>query len=226
MVKIYQLDAYRPQPASHPPLTRNQELLAEIQARWAARTPEEIRLAEIRGTQEELEGVQRRYDRLTLTQAQSTRPWPSEGETIVKEESPKPERINWKGADLRGVNMAGVNMENADLRATDLKGANFTGTNLRYADFRGASVQGANFQNADLYGARMQGVEAAHADFRGADMRLVNLGGAYLDGAMLPPPAAMSSHKYPSEIAKANRQKAEQPAAKPKSNGKDNGQSM
>ena len=114
------------------------------------------------------------------------------------------ERINWKGADLRGVNMAGVNLEGADLRASDLRGTNFTGTNLRYADLRGR-LQGANFQNASLYGARMQGVEAAQADFRGADMRLANLGGAYLEGAMMPTLAYEPPHPWPSEIANETR---------------------
>ena len=34
----------------------------------------------------------------------------------------------------------------------------------------------------------MQGVEAFHADFRNSDLRQCNFGGAYLDGAMMPPP--------------------------------------
>ncbi len=114
-----------------------------------------------------------------------------------------PARVNWRGADLRGVNMAGVNLESADLRATDLSGANFTAANLRYADLRGATLQGTNFQNANLYGAKMQGIEAYQADFRGADLRLANLAGAYhLDGAMMPPPARQPS---PSEVARDKR---------------------
>ena len=34
----------------------------------------------------------------------------------------------------------------------------------------------------------MQGVEADQADFRGADLRHVNFGGAYMQGAIMPPP--------------------------------------
>jgi uncharacterized protein YjbI with pentapeptide repeats len=34
-----------------------------------------------------------------------------------------PNRVNWRGADLRGVSMAGLNLEGADLRASDLSGA-------------------------------------------------------------------------------------------------------
>ena len=110
-----------------------------------------------------------------------------------------PHRIDWRGANLRGVSMAGINLEGADLRACDMTGASFTGSNLRYADLRGATLHGTNFQNASLYGAKMQGVEANQADFRGADLRQVNFGGAYLEGSIMPPPDRLPS---PSEIAK------------------------
>ncbi len=98
-------------------------------------------------------------------------------------------RVDWRAANLRNVSFAGVSLEGADLRAADLSGSNFTAANLRYADLRGATLVGTTFQNADLYGAKMQGVEAYQADFRGADLRQANFGGAYLDGAMLPPPS-------------------------------------
>jgi hypothetical protein len=78
MAEIYELNAYRhdQRPQNDPPLTRNQEILARIQAMWAARTPEQIMLAEIRGTEEELQAVQRRYDR--LIEALPPHLWPSE----------------------------------------------------------------------------------------------------------------------------------------------------
>jgi hypothetical protein len=64
MAEIYDLNAYRAaRPAQEAPVTRNQQILAEIQARWAARTPEEILAAEINGTQEELQAEQRRSPR-------------------------------------------------------------------------------------------------------------------------------------------------------------------
>lgn len=97
-------------------------------------------------------------------------------------------RVDWRAADLRNVSFACVSLEGADLRAADLSGSNFTSANLKNADLRGAKLVGTNFQNASLYGAKMQGVEAQSADFRGADLRQANLGGAYLDGAMMPPP--------------------------------------
>jgi uncharacterized protein YjbI with pentapeptide repeats len=74
----------------------------------------------------------------------------------------------------------------------------------------------------------MQGVEAAQADFRGADLRLANLGGAYLEGAMMPPPDLGA---WPSEIAKVNRQKPAgqeqgQSSGNEKLNGRDGGHSL
>ena len=70
----------------------------------------------------------------------------------------------------------------------------------------------------------MQGVEAARRTGR-ADLRLANLGGAYLEGAMMPPPKAQTRQPWPSEIAKAGRQgQTGKPPAKAKSN--DTGNSM
>jgi hypothetical protein len=87
MAKIYELNAHRPdkQPQNDPPLSRNREILAKIEAMWNARTPEQIMMAEIRGTEEELQAVQRRYDR--LTEAFPPHLWPSE---IAKANRQKP----------------------------------------------------------------------------------------------------------------------------------------
>jgi hypothetical protein len=94
-------------------------------------------------------------------------------------------RVDWRAANLRGTQLAGLNLEHADMRGADLREVNFTGSNLRYADLRGANVSGANFQQSTLYGAKLQGVEAFQTDFRNCDMRQCNFGGAYLDGAMM-----------------------------------------
>jgi hypothetical protein len=65
MAEIHDLDAYRPSgPAQEAPLTRNQQLLAEIQAMWDARLPEGVLMAKIKCTEEELHAIQRRYMRL------------------------------------------------------------------------------------------------------------------------------------------------------------------
>ena len=42
-----------------------------------------------------------------------------------------PSRVDWRGADLRNGNYAGMSLEGADMRATDVSGSNFTGANLR-----------------------------------------------------------------------------------------------
>jgi uncharacterized protein YjbI with pentapeptide repeats len=120
-----------------------------------------------------------------------------------------PPRVDWRGANLSGGNMAGMNLEYGDFRGCNLRNVNFTGSILRYGDFRGAEMQGANFQNAILYGARMQGVEAYQADFRGADLRQANLGGAYLEGAMLPEPAAAKPEQPGREGAGASESSRE-----------------
>ena len=108
-------------------------------------------------------------------------------------------RVDWRCVDMRGGNMTGLNLRNADMRAGNFAGCNFSGSDLSYADFRGANVQGAIFQNATLYGAKMQGAAAHRADFRGADLRQCNFGGAYLEGAVMPPPERRPT---PSEIAR------------------------
>jgi uncharacterized protein YjbI with pentapeptide repeats len=134
------------------------------------------------------------------------------------EKKSRPAPVDWRGADLRRVNMAGISLEQADLRACDLRGVNFTGSSLRYADLRGARLQGASFQNASLYGAKMQGAEAQQTDFRGADLRQANLGGAYLEGAVMPPPSAPEVRQTPGEISIDRGADGQQPG-----NGQDKG---
>jgi hypothetical protein len=75
MAEVYDIDAYRAAgPSQKVPMTRNQQILAEIQAMWAARTPEQVLTAEISGTEEELQEVQRRYARLLEAKQQLLTP--------------------------------------------------------------------------------------------------------------------------------------------------------
>jgi hypothetical protein len=97
-------------------------------------------------------------------------------------------RVSYVGARLRGSDLSYLNLEGADFRAADLRGVNFTGSKMRYCDFRGANAVGANFQNADLYGSRKQGLDARQSDFRGANIEQTHWGGAFVEGAVLPPP--------------------------------------
>ena len=107
---------------------------------------------------------------------------------MTKPNQPPAPRIDWRGADLRGVTLPD-NMDYADLRACDLRGVDMSHRSFRYCDLRGAMMQGANCQHSSFYGAKMQGIEAADTDFRYADLRQANLAGAY--GARMPEPAAV-----------------------------------
>jgi hypothetical protein len=109
---------------------------------------------------------------------------------MAKPNEPPAPRIDWRGADLRGVTLPS-NMDYADLRACDLRGVDMSHRSFRYCDLRGAMMQGANCQHASFYGAKMQGVEAANADLRYSDLRMANLAGAYMQGARMPEPTAV-----------------------------------
>jgi hypothetical protein len=102
MAEIYELDAHRPNQDSQKaqPLARNQEILAKIQAAWSARTPDEIRMAEIRGTEEELKGVQRRYDELIAAHPQAL--WPSEIAKANQQKQPDPDHGKGNGHEHDG----------------------------------------------------------------------------------------------------------------------------
>jgi hypothetical protein len=79
-------------------------------------------------------------------------------------------KLNLRGADLRGVDLQGANLWMADLREAD-----FCGDDLREADFCGADLRGADLRRTDL----------READFRGANLRTTNLQGVDLRGAKL-----------------------------------------
>jgi hypothetical protein len=96
---VYDIGAYRSnEPSQEVPMTRNQQILAETQAMWDARTPEQILMAEIKGTEEELQGVQRRYARLLEAKQQLLTP----GEIAEREdraEPPEPDRSHDSGQE-------------------------------------------------------------------------------------------------------------------------------
>jgi len=75
MADVYDIDAHRKAgPSEDVPMTRNQQILAEIQARFAARTPEQVRTAKLNATEEELQAVGRRYARLLEAKQQLLTP--------------------------------------------------------------------------------------------------------------------------------------------------------
>ncbi len=85
---------------------------------------------------------------------------------------PKPD---FRGADLREVNLDWADLSGADLSETNLskvrlRGANLNSTNLSEADLSGANLRGLNLSEAILKGANLR-----HADFGEADLVSANL---------------------------------------------------
>ena len=116
------------------------------------------------------------------------------------------ERIDLRGADLRGVRIVAPNargwvyMDGADLSGADLRGARITRANLVGADLSDAQMSGASLHSvnamdavlervdlsgADLRFVGMNGVRAVDADLSGCFMDTVGFGGASLVRAKL-----------------------------------------
>lgn len=116
----------------------------------------------------------------------------------------------WRAAELRGLNLAGVSMpgaylEFAPLERTNLAGANFTGAslggsilemadltgailneaNLTEARFKHGILNGATLRRAILCASSLERVAAKNVDFSGADLSDVNCQMADLSGAKL-----------------------------------------
>ncbi len=74
-----------------------------------------------------------------------------------------------------------VHTERLDLRGVDLSGAQLAGLNFVRARFDGAVLRGARFTDSDLRGARLDNVIADDAEFSGAKMEQVSAVGASLN---------------------------------------------
>jgi hypothetical protein len=127
---------------------------------------------------------QQHHDNQQIRQQQASSPSRS---IDLNQKSATTARLDMRASDLRNSNYAGLSFEGVDLRGSDISGSNFTGANFRYADMRGVIAHGSIFENANMYGAKMQGIEAFGANFRAADLRQTNWGGAYTEGAVMPP---------------------------------------
>ena len=92
------------------------------------------------------------------------------GEEIVKNPAAGNERIA-AAMDKRGM---------IDFRNADLRGVDFSGAYLGHARFDGADLRGADFRGADLNRAIFAGADLREADFRGADCVRVDMEGANL----------------------------------------------
>ena len=98
---------------------------------------------------------------------------------------------DFSGADLRGMNFAGVNLEGADFSDADLTDVNFVGASLARAVFKGAELGNTNFTEANLKDAYFESVTLSYTRDEGPRDQVVlvirgaNFTGATLDGATL-----------------------------------------
>lgn len=109
-------------------------------------------------------------------------------ELIREKEKREKADLDWKDfrfADLKGANFAGVDLLKADFRWADLRGANLQGAGLCEADLSFADLRGANLRGANLCGANLYKTYFSDADLRQAFLYGANLHGANLDNADL-----------------------------------------
>ncbi len=95
------------------------------------------------------------------------------------------ENAQLQGADLEGARLQGAVLGVAQLQGADLEGARLQGAYLGVAQLQGAYLEGARLQGAYLRGAQLQGADLEGARLQGADLEGARLQGAYLRGAQL-----------------------------------------
>lgn len=94
-------------------------------------------------------------------------------------------QLGAKKSDLERVDLRGAYLRGADLRRADLSGAYLIGADLRRADLRGAYLSGADLRRVDLREAYLRGADLRGAYLIGADLRGAYLSEAYLGEADL-----------------------------------------
>jgi hypothetical protein len=93
--------------------------------------------------------------------------------------------VNFRGADLGGVNFSDANLSDAKLRDVNLKEANLKKADLREADLSGADLTRAELGGAYLYRADLIGTRLIGANLNEANIIDATLIGADLRGADL-----------------------------------------
>lgn len=103
--------------------------------------------------------------------------------------------MDWRGINLRDVNLSGANLSQSDLRdanfrESDLTNATLTGVKADEAEFFEADMKNvqcyeASFVRADLSEVNMTCAVFSHVDFRGADFYGANLYTSSLSGSDL-----------------------------------------
>ncbi len=104
------------------------------------------------------------------------------------EKETKPPRIDWRGADLRGVNLSGMNLEGADLRHR-LPGREFFAVSHAICRSSGRTNPGCEFSERQPIWRQDAGRRGGWGGFSRGGYAQVNFGGAYIQGAIMPPPA-------------------------------------
>jgi uncharacterized protein YjbI with pentapeptide repeats len=92
---------------------------------------------------------------------------------------------NLKGVDLRHAILIGANLSNNNLSLAILRNANLSGADLRGTNLTEADLRGTNLTEADLRGTNLTEADLSGANFKGADLSGVNLTKADLKNSYL-----------------------------------------
>ncbi len=97
-------------------------------------------------------------------------------------------QVNFRGAQMAGVQLkncalAGSNLQGADLRGANLTNSDLQGVNLRGADLSDADLEGVLFMGADLRDCSMQRARLAAAEFWRVGLPSARVEGLDLHGA-------------------------------------------
>src|SRR5690348_6274737 len=93
--------------------------------------------------------------------------------------------VDFRFADLRGLEIGDADLRDFDLTSSDLSHVNLAGANLAGVNLAGANLAGANLAGANLAGANLAGANLAGANLHNADLRQASLIGSRLDSANL-----------------------------------------
>jgi uncharacterized protein YjbI with pentapeptide repeats len=98
----------------------------------------------------------------------------------------KLKQIDWRAADLRGIDLSEANLSRSDLQDADLRGAALNNVMMFMATLDGANLQGADLSASSLdlttlARANLQGANLCGTYLRGIDLGEADLTGAYFD---------------------------------------------
>lgn len=109
------------------------------------------------------------------------------------------DRVDLRGIDLRGEDLAAACLRGVDLTGADLRGAPLSCAALQGAELSRASLRGARLRAASLRGARLVG-----ADLRQTDLTDADLAGAALDLARLGEARLLRARLWEADLGRAD----------------------